>query len=265
MSSKLVGMVLDADIPHHLKIVLVILADHTNGDTGRCDPSIERVAKRAGCDPRTAQRNISKLIDMAVLHRVVRPGKSSSFVINSKTLEGLNLFADEGGHSESDPRQNATPDNSTPLTPTSPHPRHGCHPTPDTHVTQTGREPEENRKEPPLPPSGVSPHGGKDALEADFEEWWLLVPRKVGKGAARRAYRTARKKTDHATLLSKIAEYAKITEGRDMGYVCHPATWLNGERWLDAPEAESNADAINRMLREGLREIEEGEDRDEHV
>lgn len=86
-------------------------------------------------------------------------------------------------------------------------------------------------------PPIVPPKG--DGLEEDFEAFWLLVPRKIGKGQARRAYRTARKKTDAQTLIAGMEAYARQCVGREAQYVCHPSTWLNGERWGDA-EPEVN-------------------------
>ena len=66
-----------------------------------------------------------------------------------------------------------------------------------------------------------------------FEDWWKLVPRKVGKGAARRAYAKALTLTDEATLFSAISRYAELRKVQDERYTVHPATWLNQERWTD--------------------------------
>lgn len=72
--------------------------------------------------------------------------------------------------------------------------------------------------------------------DADFEAWWQHVPRKVAKGQARKAYRAARKKADADTLLAGIKRYAEAVRGKDAQYIRHPATWLNGEGWLDEAE-----------------------------
>lgn len=70
-------------------------------------------------------------------------------------------------------------------------------------------------------------------IQKSFEEFWNVCPRKVGKGAARRAFATALKKTDLATLVAAMARYAKLRSGGDPTFTAHPATWLNGERWSD--------------------------------
>lgn len=75
----------------------------------------------------------------------------------------------------------------------------------------------------------------KDNISLDFEEFWSVVPRKVGKGAARAKYEAALKKTDAATLFAAMKAYAETRAGQDEQYTAHPATWLNQERWTDEP------------------------------
>ena len=70
----------------------------------------------------------------------------------------------------------------------------------------------------------------------EFETWWAEVPRKVSKGQARKAYRTARKTVDANVLISGIRRYATEIKVRgNPEYTKHPATWLNGECWNDDP------------------------------
>lgn len=79
-----------------------------------------------------------------------------------------------------------------------------------------------------------SKEGGVGETEG-FEEWWSLYPRKIGKGQARKAFRSALKKTDISSLVSGVEAYAESVAGKDQQYIAHPATWLNGERWDDEP------------------------------
>lgn len=71
-----------------------------------------------------------------------------------------------------------------------------------------------------------------------FEEWYGLFPRRVAKGAARKAYeRIIKKKLATAEELKDGAtRYAASVINHDPKYVKHPATWLNGECWLDEPD-----------------------------
>lgn len=113
------------------------------------------------------------------------------------------------------------------------------------------------KKEPPLPPKKEAPliplkkeHPStppkEDSLisqkEVDefFESWWKHVPRKVGIGQARKAFRAAFKKTDLQTLIAGIKKYAKSVVDNPE-FIVHPSTWLNGERWLDEPPPRKKA------------------------
>lgn len=78
---------------------------------------------------------------------------------------------------------------------------------------------------------------------ADFEEFWRLYPRKVGKGAAKRAWpkAVAAAGGDVEAILGgvKVGLAIERFDLREGGRFCpHPATWLNGERWLDGIEAD---------------------------
>lgn len=73
-----------------------------------------------------------------------------------------------------------------------------------------------------------------DATQRDtFPEWWARCPRKIGKGQARRAYTAALKKASPEELAEGMERFARSCVGRDPKFICHPSTWLNGERWLD--------------------------------
>ncbi|WP_174830312.1 hypothetical protein [Ruegeria sp. HKCCA4812] len=74
---------------------------------------------------------------------------------------------------------------------------------------------------------------GKEGNDS-FDEFWSIVPRKVAKGDARKAYARALKKTDSATLFSAMKAYAATRVGQDERYTKHPASWLNAEQWEDA-------------------------------
>lgn len=91
----------------------------------------------------------------------------------------------------------------------------------------------------PVPEPDTRPQPEKpspaDLIADDFNTWWAHYPRKVGKGNALRAYKTARTKTDADTLLAGLAQQANTLQ-RAGTYCPHATTWLNGERWQDAPE-----------------------------
>jgi len=71
------------------------------------------------------------------------------------------------------------------------------------------------------------------SLKKQFEEWYEHYPRKVGRGAAEKQYKTALKKTDQETLVAAILKFAMAVADKDKNFIPHPATWLSQERWSD--------------------------------
>jgi hypothetical protein len=79
------------------------------------------------------------------------------------------------------------------------------------------------------PAGGTAPHGPSESPEfVRFYEH--AYPRKVARGAARRAWASAIRKADPGVILAAAERFRP-----DPRYVPHPATWLNGERWRDDP------------------------------
>lgn len=65
----------------------------------------------------------------------------------------------------------------------------------------------------------------------EFDSFWQAYPRKVGKGDARKAFKTAIKLTDLETMLAAIERYKRYKP--EWQHFCHPGTWLRQERWDD--------------------------------
>ena len=84
--------------------------------------------------------------------------------------------------------------------------------------------------------------------DADFELWWKVYPRKVGKVAARKAWLKAlpavkqyAQVIDEAVaevMQEAVAAYVAEPETKKLEpqYVPHPATWLNEGRYIDILE-----------------------------
>lgn len=66
---------------------------------------------------------------------------------------------------------------------------------------------------------------------ADFEKFWSSYPRKVAKKAAQKAFEKAMKETNLSVVLNALA--IDSAGWKDEKYIPHPATWLNGGRYLD--------------------------------
>jgi len=72
-----------------------------------------------------------------------------------------------------------------------------------------------------------------------FDALWDAYPKKVAKGAARRAFDRLMRRPDAPTidtLIKAVERYASNV--RDMQYCAHLATWLNSERWLDEQQVD---------------------------
>lgn len=69
--------------------------------------------------------------------------------------------------------------------------------------------------------------------EDEFELWYRDYPRKVGRGQAERAFKTALKLASFEDLVVGRDRYAAQVDGKDPQFIKHPATWLNGKCWLD--------------------------------
>lgn len=96
--------------------------------------------------------------------------------------------------------------------------------------------PNPNPKTPPLPPKGEG--GGL------FAEFWQAYPKKVGKGAAEKAF--VKLKPGNALLkamLSAVEAQKQSAQWQREGgqYIPNPATWLNQRRWEDETEVQELA------------------------
>lgn len=83
----------------------------------------------------------------------------------------------------------------------------------------------------------TAPAKPADAITAEFEDFWRAYPRKVGKGQALKAYRTARRKVEAEVIAAALHTYRAVIQDRSPEMIRHPSTWLNGEPWEDDPDA----------------------------
>ena len=96
-------------------------------------------------------------------------------------------------------------------------------------------EPEPNKKD---------TRARERAVDSRFEEFWRAWPNKVGKPAAKRAFR--RVASESAQILSGLERYVKTKPpGRDW---LNPATFLNQRRWEDSPADASSSNGSSRYM-----------------
>lgn len=81
----------------------------------------------------------------------------------------------------------------------------------------------------------ISPQGDKR-----FDRFWTVYPKKVGKGAARKAFAKAVRKCSVDDMIAAVEKQKQSSQWtKDNGqYIPNPATWLNQERWDDRLDEE---------------------------
>jgi hypothetical protein len=65
-----------------------------------------------------------------------------------------------------------------------------------------------------------------------FDEFWRAYPRRQAKGDALKAWKKAVKEHNQQMIITAARQYAESYAG-DPQFIPLPATWLNGQRWLD--------------------------------
>lgn len=93
---------------------------------------------------------------------------------------------------------------------------------------EKSRDREETEKT-PLPPTGEL------VVLDDFEIFWKSYPRKIGKGAARKAWEKAKDRPPLADVLCVLDMCKQSAQWqKDQGqFIPNAATWLNQGRWAD--------------------------------
>ena len=214
------------------KIVLYWLADHHNSETGACFPSLKRLADECEMSKATVTRHLANLEADGLIARQHQHRENGSQTSTSYTL---NL---------------------------SPPPVSNC----DSPCSEL--------RHPPV--SNCAPHnlgrynlGSESSIARDargnddaggFDEFWARYPRKIGKGAARKAYARAVKKASPDVVFEALGRQLPAMEAKEPAYRPHPATWLNQERWADEPEsrpkdATSGQGRTERITKDGKRQV----------
>lgn len=124
-----------------------------------------------------------------------------------------------------------------------------CDPIPNANANVNANVNANAKHTPPTPSHGddgsVSDHPekGTAAEKTDrlFEVFWLVYPKKVGKGDARKAFGKIRpsEKLVGMMIAAVKRQSASFQWTKDHGkYIPNPATWLNQQRWLDEVEPD---------------------------
>jgi len=191
-------------------LVLVALADQAN-DEGLSWYAVGTIATRCRISETQARRWLRWLESADLIEISERPGKSSLVTVTMTPAV------------EHTPAVARTPavDHTPPLRSTAPHPYGSPHPTPAVARTRTITNHQRN-------------HQVNHQQTDDFDEFWLVYPRKAGKRAARVAWDRAVQSVDAPTIVAAAARY-RDDPNRQGAFTAHPSTWLNQDRWEDEP------------------------------
>ena len=211
--------ILDEDLSANAIRLYLLLRRH--GDrAGRCFPSRKRLAEQMHTSPSTVDRARMELVEVGAICERLRSSGDGDYTSNEYHVHWNRVHectkgpaGDEGcpAGDETPPAGDETgvPPVMNELIPTR---------NLDPKNTNTGR----TRVRKPVDDDPM------------FAEFWSTYPRKAAKGAARRAWSKAIRASDPTHIIAGAQEY-RDDPNRDDTYTAHPATWLNGERWLDGP------------------------------
>jgi hypothetical protein len=75
---------------------------------------------------------------------------------------------------------------------------------------------------------------GEKVAPSDFDVFWGVYPRKVGKTKAQRVW-VRLSKVDKAAALQALPEHVTMWKVKQVAaeFIPHPTSWLNGRRWED--------------------------------
>jgi biotin operon repressor len=223
MSGLVMGRVFYTDLPAHLKLTLLALADHAEDDGTGIFVGQARLARKTGASERAVRGHIAELRELGLIEKVGRVGSRGSdkhrvAVERLPTSEQIALMFSAPRPAELADRQNL-PTGSE------------ASPRPATRRSSTGNsQAAEPSVEPSVQPSSLS-----------FDAFYEVFPRHQGKGSAKKAYVKALSKASPEELLASAIRYRK-DPNREPGFTCLPATWLNQERWTDEPLPSRNGE-----------------------
>ncbi|BCG85341.1 hypothetical protein MesoLj113c_14510 [Mesorhizobium sp. 113-3-9] len=202
----------------HLRI-LAILGSHSDGN-GWLQINQKTLAARAKKTRETINRAIRDLVEFGYVRKFDRIGDD-----NRRLISKYQVVMDR------DPVDEVV--DVDPVTPTS---QGVCDPRVTGYVTSGDHrvcDPQTSQQDNDLYLERPLCSKEQEARESGFDTWWREYPHKVAKGDAKKAFARAAKKVSLAILLDGVKAYI-AAKPVDRPW-CNPATWLNGERWLDQP------------------------------
>jgi helix-turn-helix protein len=216
-----------------LAVAFILLYRFMNGRTGRCDPSIAKLAEETGLAERSVKRALRELKEsegwLIGQEGAKGRGYRNSYV---PQLERVSFKKFKNGHTgvtHSDPER---------VSSTSPIRREKGDKVGTKRVSPASPEPVREPVRLSRSISSTMPDGAAE----QFEDFWRIYPSRGcqanPKKPARQSFLAAIKRgADPADIVAGAEAYAAMrrTIGGDRRFTAQAVTWLNQERWNDQP------------------------------
>jgi len=230
------------------RLVLLAMADEASreGYVTAYRRSQSWFAQKANVDDRTVRRAITALVELGEVevitvgdgrkqadYRLLLPGLGEGTPpapTPPKPAAGREGDSPALGRAHGPAREGTPPAPSSPSSPLTPNPLSNSR----EQLTLVGGE---TPAAPRATHLAVGQNLGTDR-DLAFVAFWERYPHKTGKGQARRAWASARRKGVAPEVIIRGVERYRDDPNRQPGFTRNPATWLNGEGWLDEPEPD---------------------------
>lgn len=189
----------------------MMLADYSNSETGQCNPSHTKLAEKCCMSVASVKRHIDDLEKLGFLK------KNHVFKDNIQKSNQY-ILAFPGSSNWTTPQLTVS------------------YPPAQIELQNQEFKQEDNhivcQQEKPL-----------------FDIFWKAYPRKVSPADAKKAF--SKLKVDEQLLekmLKAIEQHKKTDQWKDLKYIPHPSTWLNGHRWEDEVQITSTGKSAYESL-----------------
>ncbi len=221
------------------KLVLWHLSDRHNSDTGRCDPSQDRLAYDAELSRSSINRKLRCLEEAGLIKRVQRLDPKTKKVRSTSYLLAMdNDFSAPHSDTRNDPANQAKPVSQSDTRPVCQKQAEPCVKSCESRVsnwdTNLVREPLREPvcgAEPPISP------------QIAFEEFWRIYPRPRDAEASEKAFLDAIAAGISAEeIVESAKEYADENVGNGRQYIAYSDNWLKDQRWSEPRREAKRAD-----------------------
>jgi len=191
--------VIELNVSHTAFRLYAVLARYADNITHQAFPSLDTLAQRLQCSEKTVRRAIDDLVEHGAITKHNRGRYNSNlYTVMTTRPEGTKVSQEWTEVSDEGTKMSHRVD------------------TDDQVTITTELEP-------------------LNDINSQFNSFWEIYPRKLGKGEAKGAFMKAVNKHGVEVVLEGVRRFAADPNLPAPQYVPRAATWLNQERWEDEP------------------------------